>query len=408
MKLLLSELTPTARRFLFGTLLNSLGGGLTLPIIVVYLHRIAGLPLSTASLVLSWMAIVGLASGPAFGWAVDKYGPRRVMLFAIAIEAAAIASWSLVRSTPAAFFVSFFVAIGAAGIWPPQTTMISRMASDELRQKLFGLNFMMLNLGLGIGGLFSSLIVDINDPSSFTRLFVLDGISYLVFLSIIYTLREHGGPIAEEHKKDNQGFQEVFRDKPFIKIQITKLLLLIGGYASLDAGLAPLLTEFGGLNIKNLGPVWAVNTGIIVLGQIFVINRLIGKSRTKLFAAVAVLWAASWSIVGYGVNIQRAFLGAVIGVAVFAIGEMIWSTVGPTLTNDLAPEHLRGRYNSLDGLIWVSASAIGPAISGFMLQNNLVYQWIGMMMIGLLISGYFGLRMRKYLTPEQDGILVSN
>jgi MFS family permease len=154
--------------------------------------------------------------------------------------------------------------------------------------------------------------------------------------------------------------------------------------------------------------VWAVNTGIIVLGQIFVINRLIGKSRTKLFAAVAVLWAASWSIVGYGVNIQRAFLGAVIGVAVFAIGEMIWSTVGPTLTNDLAPEHLRGRYNSLDGLIWVSASAIGPAISGFMLQNNLVYQWIGMMMIGLLISGYFGLRMRKYLTPEQDGILVSN
>lgn len=403
-----NELTPQARRFLLGTLLNSLGGGLTLPIIVVYLHRIAGLPLTTASLVLSWMAVVGLATGPIIGHLVDKYGPRTVMIFAIATEAIAVASWSLVRSAGAAYLVSFFVSIGAAGIWAPQTTMMARMVSQEFRQKLFGLQFMMLNLGLGIGGLVSSLIVNIDDPNSFTRLFIFDGISYLVFLGIIFTLREFGGPIPEEHKKDDEGFKDVLSDKPFIKIQSVKLLLLTCGYASLDAGLPPLLTEYGGLNINKLGPVWAINTGVIVLGQVFVINRLQGKSRTKLMGLVGIIWAFSWAIVGVGVSAELALLGAMVGVGIFAVGEMIWSTIGSSITNDLAPEHLRGRYNSVDSLIWVTAASIGPAISGVMLQHGLTYEWIALLVIGQLIGGYLGHKMRKYLTDQQDGILVSN
>lgn len=403
-----NELTPVARRFLFGTLLNSLGGGLTMPVIVVYLHRIAGLPLTTASLVLSWMAIVGLAAGPFFGHLVDKYGPRIVMLFAIALEAISIASWSTVRSTAMAFFVGTFVSLGASGIWAPQTTMTARMVSEEFRQKLFGLSFMMLNLGLGIGGLISALIVDINDEKSFTRLFLLDGFSYLVFFSIIFTMRAVGGPIAEEHKKEDEGFREIFRDKPFVKIQAVKLLLLICGYASLDAGLPPLLTEYGGLNINALGPIWAVNTGLIVLGQIFVINKLEGKSRTKLIAVVGVLWAISWLVIGLGIGFNYALAGATIGVGIFAFGEMIWSTIGSSITNDMAPEHLRGRYNSVDGLIWVAAAAIGPAISGVMLEHGLTYQWISFLVIGQLVGGLLGRKMRKFLTAKQDGILVAN
>lgn len=402
------QLTPPARRFLLGTLLNSLGGGLTITVIVVYLHRIAGLPLTTASLVLSWMAIVGLAVGPLFGTLVDKYGPRKVMIFSIALEAVSVASWSLVRSTSMAYLVGFFVTLGAAGIWAPQTTMMARMVPEEFRQNLFGLQFMMLNLGLGIGGILSSFIVDINDPESFTRLFLLDGLSYLVFLSIIFTLREHGGPVQKEHGREDDGFRELLKDKPFVKIQSVKLLLLTCGYASLDAGLPPLLTEFGDLNINKLGPVWAINTGVIVLGQIFVIKRLQGKSRTKLIGVIGTIWAISWAIIGFGVNAQLALLGAFIGVGVFAVGEMIWSTIGSSITNDLAPEHLRGRYNSADSLVWVTAAAIGPAISGFMLHNGWVYQWIALLVFGQIMGGYFGVRMRKYLTPKQDGILVSN
>lgn len=403
-----SQLTPQAKRFLLGTLLNSLGGGLTLTVIVVYLHRIAELPLTTASLVLSWMAVVGLATGPLFGHLVDKYGPRIVMIFSLALEAAAVASWSFVRSPGTAYLVSFFVSVGASGVWSPQSTFLARMVSEEHRQKLFGLSFMTLNLGLGIGGIFSSAIVDINDPASFTRLFILDAFSYLSFMLIVLSIRKGGGPIPEEHKKEDEGFKEIFRDKPFLKVQSVKLLLLCCGYSALDAGLPPLLTEFGGLNIKNLGPLWAVNTGVIVLGQVFVINKLEGHRRTKMMGLVGAIWALSWAIIGFGIGFNQALVGAVIGVGVFAIGEMIWSTVGVSITNDMAPEHLRGRYNSVDGLIWVAAAAIGPAISGVMLQHGLTYEWVGLLVTGQLIGGLLGLKMRKHLTDKQDGIFVTN
>jgi MFS family permease len=407
-KTMLNELTPQARRFLVGSLLNSLGGGLTITVIVVYLHRIAGLSLTTASLVLSWMAIVGLAVGPIFGTLVDRYGPRIVMLFAILVEAAAVASWSLVRSASAAYLVGFFVTVGAAGIWAPQTTMMARMVPEDFRQKLFGLHFMMLNLGLGIGGLISSLIVDINVPESFTRLFILDAFSYLAFFVIVFTLRQAGGPITRDENTTDDGFREILRDKPFLKIQGVKVLLLSCGYAALDAGLPPLLTEYGGLNLNKLGPIWAVNTGVIVIGQIFVINKLQGRSRTKSIAVIGMIWALSWVIIGFGVSIEKAFLGALVGAGVFAIGEMVWSTIGSSITNDMAPEHLRGRYNSTDSLVWVTAAAIGPAISGVMLQFKLTYEWIALLVIGQLTGGLLGLRMRKHLTDKQDGILVSN
>lgn len=405
---MLNELSPQARRFLVGSLLNSLGGGLTLTVIVVYLHRIAELALTTASLVLSWMAVVGLAVGPIFGTLVDKYGPRVVMLFAILIEAVSVASWSLVRSASAAYLVGFFVTVGAAGIWAPQTTMMARMVPEDFRQKLFGLHFMMLNLGLGVGGLISSLIVDINIPESFTRLFILDAFSYLVFFLIVYTLRQAGGPIPNEDQKEDEGFKEILKDKAFMKIQGVKLLLLTCGYSALDAGLPPLLTEYGGLNINKLGPIWAINTGVIVLGQIFVINKLQGRSRTKSIAVIGSIWAFSWAIIGFGVSVEKALIGAMIGVGVFAIGEMVWSTIGSSITNDMAPEHLRGRYNSTDSLVWVTAAAIGPAVSGVMLHNGLTYEWIALLVLGQLTGGFLGLKMRKYLTDKQDGILISN
>jgi hypothetical protein len=330
------------------------------------------------------------------------------MLFAILVEAAAVASWSLVRSASAAYLVGFFVTVGAAGIWAPQTTMMARMVPEDFRQKLFGLHFMMLNLGLGIGGLISSLIVDINVPESFTRLFILDAFSYLAFFVIVFTLRQAGGPITRDENTTDDGFREILRDKPFLKIQGVKVLLLSCGYAALDAGLPPLLTEYGGLNLNKLGPIWAVNTGVIVIGQIFVINKLQGRSRTKSIAVIGMIWALSWVIIGFGVSIEKAFLGALVGAGVFAIGEMVWSTIGSSITNDMAPEHLRGRYNSTDSLVWVTAAAIGPAISGVMLQFKLTYEWIALLVIGQLTGGLLGLRMRKHLTDKQDGILVSN
>ena len=403
----LRDSTPQVKRFLAGALFNSLGSGLTLPILIVYLNQVRGFSLTAASLILSWMAITGLAFSPISGHLVDKFGPRRIMLIAILIEAVAMFSWAFVDTVSDALLVGALSSLGNAAIWPTQTTMMARMVSEDFRPKFFGLQFMMLNLGLGLGGVVSSFIVEINDPASFTRLFALDAVTYLVFFGFILTLRGTGGPLKKTQMEieNDVGYRQVIADRSFMRLAAAKLLLLTFGYASLDAGLPTLLTLYGDLSVKALGPIWAVNTGVIVLGQIFVINRLDGRSRVRLMFGISLIWSVAWIVIGLSVSLdpKATFALAAIGVGIFALGEMIWSTVGPTLTNELAPEPMRGRYNSVDGLIWVFAGAMGPALSGIMLQYELIALWIATIVAGQLVAGILVLRLRSLLTPAQDG-----
>jgi len=404
--------SPEVKRFLVGALLNSLGGGLTLPVLVIYLNQVRGISLAGSSLILSWMAITGLLYSPFIGHLVDKFGPRRIMLIAILIEATATLLWIFVTDVKSAILVGALASLGQSAIWPPQTTMMARMVNEEFRPKFFGLQFMMLNLGLGLGGVFSSIIVNVDYPASFTRLYVIDALTFLIYFAFILSLRGVGRRIAKtkEDIENDGGYRQIISDHKFMRLTFAKLFMITFGYASLEAGLPALLTLFGDLSVKALGPIWAVNTGVIVLGQIFVINRLEGRSRIRLLSLVSAIWAASWLMIGFSVSLAptATFILAAAGIGVFALGEMIWSSIGPTLTNELAPENLRGRYNSVDGLVWVFAGAAGPAISGIMLQLELVSTWIGLIVLGQIFGAVLALRLRTVLTPAQDGLLLTN
>lgn len=406
----ITESPPAVKRFLIGALFNALGGGLTFPILVIYLHQVRGISLATSSLVLSWMAITGLWSSPIVGAIVDRIGPRKVLLVATLVEAAGAMSWSLVDSTHEAFLVGTVVAFGNAGLWPPQMTMMSRMVDEAARQKFFGLQFMALNLGLGVGGIIGSTIVKIENPETFTTLFLLDGLSFMIYFGFVLSLSGVGGKLTAQERgtEDKGSYREVLRDRRLLKISVMSVLLLTCGYASLDAGLPILMTTVGGLNVSDMGIVWAVNTFTIVALQIVVINRVDGKSRTRLIGLVGGLWALSWMVVGLGILWKSStFILVCLAIAIFALGETVWSPIGSALQNVIAPEHLRGRYNAIGGQVWVVAGAIGPAFSGLMLEMDLAIMWVFILAAGCLGAGLLGWRLKKVLSDVEDGIAQS-
>lgn len=403
---LLQDSSPMTRRLLFGNFLSSLGSGLTLPLLIVYLHQIREISLLNAALVVAWMSIFGLVTAGPVGTAIDRFGPKPVIVVGLLVETAATASWSLVQTTSSAYLVGALSAIGQSALWAPQSTMLARMVAPDKRQNIFGVQFMFLNLGLGVGGLLSALIVDLNDVSSFVRLYTVDSLSYLIYLVAIA-----GIPNLKAAKEDGdfQGgsYRDLIKDRRLIYFFFATLLMLTCGYGSMtDAGLAPLLTIFSDQSVKVLGPIWAVNTGIIVIGQLYFIKRIQNRSRSRLLQIVCVLWALAWVVLALAVGlpgILPAVLAA-LAMGIFAIGEMIWSPVGPAILNDMAPEHLRGRYNAVSSLTWVLAGAIGPAFAGLMLDKGLVYQWIGIVAVGCFVSFALMIGLRAKLTDLQDGL----
>src|SRR3954468_24878274 len=126
------------------------------------------------------------------------------------------------------------------------------------------------------------------------------------------------------------------------------------GYSQLNAGMPAYARSVGEVSTQGLGFAFAANTLVIVLLQLVVLQRIEGHRRTRIIAVMAAVWAVSWLLLGPPGLVSGTW-GATMLVAacasVFAFGETLLQPTVPALVNDLAPDHLRGRYNALGNVV---------------------------------------------------------
>lgn len=428
--------TPVMRRLFVGQFLSALGNGLTLSLIVVYLHTVRDLPLTSATAVLAWQALLGLALSPAAGTLVDRWGPRPVLLGAILVQASGILWLGHVTTLPHAVMAMSVIAAGGAGIWGPHTALVARLVPQADRTTAFGLGFMLLNLGLGLGGLIGATIIDLDDPSTFTTLYTLDATAFLAYFIAVLSVGNVGAapvlapgdastaesptglgvtdPAGAAQPSTSPeppgqvgqgGWAEVLRDRALLRFAAAGFLMLTFGYGSIDAGVSLFITDLAELEEHFIGIVFAFNTAVIVVMQLFVISLVNGRSRSRVLASVGILWAISWLLFGSALGRPEwaAVLLLVLGISVFAIGETMWSPVAPALLNDLAPEHLRGRYNSFQSIMWGISGAMGPLLTGMLLSGGGGHLWTTSLAAGCGAAALIASRLRRHLTEEQDG-----
>jgi MFS family permease len=386
---------------------SSLGGGLVMSLLVVYLHQVRDIPLRVAGLVLTFQAILGLLVAPLVGWIVDRIGPKPVLLTACVLEAVGTVALGFVESVPQAYAAAGIVAIGAAGMWAPQAAILSRLTPPEHRQRVFGLQFMLLNLGLGIGGLLGAAVIDVDRPFTFTVLYALNAVTFLAYFVAVAGVQGVSGPEAHdpEDQQGRGGYLEVLGDRRMRRYIAGGLLLLTCGYGSMEAGIPVFITEVTGLAVNMIGVVFFFNTLVIVVAQVWVLRRMEGRSRSRAMALTALAWATCWALLAtssvFGQVVAAVLI--IVGISVFALGETVWSPSAPSLINDLAPGHLRGRYNAVGGLVWGVSGSIGPAFAGLVLGAGLGVVWALALAVGCLAAGLVMLSLRALLTPEQDG-----
>ena len=412
---------PTeARRVLLGVAFFAVGNGLTLPFLLVYLHEVRGLATETAGLVIAWVALGGLLTGPVWGTAVDRVGPMPVLRLALLIEACGVVLLAFVDDVPSALLAATIIALGVSGAWPSQTALLARLVPADDRQWLFGIWFMLLNLGIGLGGLLASLIVDVDSPGTFSALYLVDALSYLAYVGVLLTLpmslARHGtedepGDAGGSGQDDgdvprSRGYRAVLHDRTFLQLLATATVLVVFGYAQLEVGLAVYATQVMDLDARWLGVAFALNTVTIVVAQLFVLARLEGRSRSRALAAAALCWAASWAVLALSSPFTATALLVValtLTAIVFALGETLWSPTMPALVNDLAPDRLRGRYNALSTLTWNVGGVLGPVFAGFLLGGGHHRVWSVVTVTGCLLGGLGALALRRRLSPAQDG-----
>src|SRR6478735_8584737 len=388
-----------------------IGTGLVLPFNIVYLHEVRGFALGDAGLLLALPPLVGfLVVGPG-GAAIDRWGARRILVGALVLQVIGNVTLAF-ASTQAVAAVALLLSGVAFGVsWPGFQAFIAAVIPSELRQRYFGVNFTLLNLGIGIGGLVAGAVVRVDHLVTFQAIYLGDALSYLPALFLMLVPLRHVAGRVEHHGDEpaaKVSYLDVVRRPAVASMLLLSFVSSYVGYAQLNAGMPAYARSVGEVSTQGLGLAFAANTFVIVVLQLVVLRRIEGRRRTRIMVVMAAVWALSWLLLGAS-GLVPGTVGATILVAacasVFAFGETLLQPSMPALVNDLAPDHLRGRYNAASSAAFQAAQIIAPPIAGFLIGHQLENVYIGSLVVGCVVLAVLAVaRLEPQLPPGVNGV----
>ncbi len=399
-----SILNPHSKRIVVGISLNAVGGGMTLSLLMVYLHQERGFTTTFGGLLMAWGALIGILGTGPLGALVDRVGPKKVLIPGLVISSISAFSFSTVTTHQQALISMTLFSLGGQCVWPAQMVILTRVTPEEHRSKIFGFNFMLLNLGLGVGGLLSSVIIRANSILSFQIMYWVDGITFLFYLLIVLGLKTHhaGKYVSKEHEPKSGTYRDLFSRRDLSVLTFAGIILLTFGYGPLQSGIPIYATQYLGLSPNWLGIIFGVNTISIVIFQPFVLKILERYSKYTALISVGVIWALSWIAVGVSPYLPLMIGGIALCVSqlIFAFGEMVHAPTNPSLLQELTPEHIRGRASALISLQWGFSGIAGPSMAGILIGAHQEQLWVVLMALGVLIPIPFFAYVKKLNTPK--------
>ncbi|HDJ7001184.1 TPA: DHA2 family efflux MFS transporter permease subunit [Staphylococcus aureus] len=216
--------------------------------------------------------------------------------------------------------------------------------------------------------------------------------------------------VNEKIKKEHKNFifgEGVSRGK-ILAALLFGMFIAILNQTLLNVALPKINTEF---NISTSTGQWLMTGFMLVNGILIPITAyLFNKySYRKLFLVALVLFTIGSLICAISMNFPIMMVGRVLQ----AIGAGVLMPLGSIVIITIYPPEKRGAAMGTMGIAMILAPAIGPTLSGYIVQN---YHWnvmfYGMFIIGIIaiLVGFVWFKLYQYTTnPKADipGIIFS-
>ena len=167
-------------------------------------------------------------------------------------------------------------------------------------------------------------------------------------------------------------------------------VLIIAAFVYFQQNAAlPLHVRHSGLSPQDFGWLLSSNGLLIVLFELplsSVTMRLPARQMISLGFLLVGL--------GFGLTaVAHSLPVLLVTVAVWSAGEMIGAPVGYAYVADIAPAHMRGRYQGLYGLCWSSGTVTAPVLGAYLVSRVPAGFWSICGLLGL-VSGLLVLLAR--------------
>ncbi|MFB7665944.1 MFS transporter [Kitasatospora sp. NPDC056138] len=398
------ELPSAARQLLFASGVNSLGSGLVLPLLVVYLVQAHGFDVSVATEAVALTSVTAFLGGLVAGWALDVVGRFWTILSAMVVAAAGTCLYALVSAPWQALLAAavFGLGVGGNSVWQ---ALLAEAVEPDQRPVVFGLNFGISNAGLGIGGIVAGSVVATSDLWTFRTLYLINGLTFVVAGWLMVTVSKRlPQPGGGDRDKDGPraSYRSALGNRPLLAALLVAFLLFTLGYSQLESGVPAVLVTISDLHAADLAKVFFVDTVIAVLAQVTLLS-VIKRLPPRISLAIAALsWSVFWALLLLAPRLHSETLVialACVGAAIASVGAAFYSAVVPTLVNAAATHANRGRVNALYGIAVSAGFTLGPALAGLFVGNGMTMLFVG---IGLAMGVVVALLSQVLAFPTTD------
>jgi len=361
--------------------------------LVLYLTR-HGYSLARAGLVVGVWGVGEVAASLVGGHLADRIGRRRTIALSMFASAAAMVVLSQVRTFAALLPVALVAGTASEMYRPAGAALVADLVPEGARVTAFALLRFSVNLAVAMGAAVAGFLAE----RSFAAVFLTDAATSVVFGVVALIALPEGRRTSRAEEAERGGYRAALRDRAFTLFLLASVLATFV-YFQQQSTLPLHVTRVAELSSADFGLLLAFNGILIVLLEL---------PLSSITMRLPARWmiATGFALVGLGFALTataRSMGALLVTVAIWTLGEMIGAPVSYAYVADLAPDHLRGRYQGLYGLSWATGTVTGPVIGVWLFAQNPTAFWIGCGVVGGL-SALLVLAARPRSRPPTAGV----
>lgn len=331
-----------------------MSGTMVIFFLSLYLTRRLGFSLFQSGQALSGYGFGMLFGALLGGQASDRIGSRTTQQICMFGAGLSLFALGASRSFPAVSLCVLFYGLFSSALFPAIASAMAEVCPPDVRSRGFVLNRLASNLGVTIGPVIGGFLA----RHDFRLLFWVDGTTCLLAGLAFFVLFPRGrGPVPATASGSTVRRDSWWRDPG--------LMLILAGTVGVSLVFNQLWGTFPvyvraeyGLPENLIGPLFAVNTILIVLFQMVLTHGVEKFPRGRVAAAGVAFLGLGFGLMPFG----RGWFYGAMTVAVWTVGEMLFIPTATTLVSLRAAEGNQGRYQSFLSLAFGLGFIAGPAL----------------------------------------------
>ncbi|WP_017604287.1 MFS transporter [Nocardiopsis alkaliphila] len=369
--------TRSGRILSCGAALDSLGTGLFLSLLPVFLVRSLGVEPFYVGLIVGLANLIALFASIPTGWLCDLLGAGFVWKTLVVIRMVGYTGFLFVDSFLAyALLTCLLVPLDRGSGTAQQAFVVRSEPPGERSRSMAGVRTAR-NVGMSVGLLLTGVVLGVGTDWAFQFGFLVNALSYGALLAAVVAVAKSGAVMKSgeqgERPSSGQGSseQEVeegpspFRNRRYLTLVAGDTLVLF--HDSLLFTLFPLwLVSRTEIPDAMVGPLLALNTVLTVLLQVPFTRwaKDHDGARRTVIAAVGPLLACCLLFAAAEMNsgVVVATTLAVLAILSLTVGENLHSVGSFELSHRMAPPALIGRYLGVFNLGNSVQLTIGPPL----------------------------------------------